>query len=92
MVGPVEVIEKEMERPYYTGKGSAVTAQMAAALAIGSIVFDDDNYLANAKSLFKIADTERVMLHILKQLDSMIHGVDFGMNLLGCNVAISCNR
>lgn len=57
--GPVEVIEKEMERPYFTGKGSAVTAQMAAALAIGSIVFDDDNYLSNAISLFELADTER---------------------------------
>ncbi|MDQ2084819.1 glycoside hydrolase family 9 protein [Herbivorax sp. ANBcel31] len=57
--GPVEVIEQEMERPYFTGKGSAVTAQMAAALAIGSIIFDDDDYLTNAKSLFDIADTER---------------------------------
>ncbi|AUG56471.1 glycoside hydrolase family 9 protein [Acetivibrio saccincola] len=57
--GPVEVIEKEMERPYFTGRGSAVTAQMAAALAIGSIIFDDDVYLDNAKSLFKLADTER---------------------------------
>ena len=48
-----------MERPYFTGRGSAVTAQMAAALAIGSIIFDDDVYLDNAKSLFKLADTER---------------------------------
>ncbi|TYQ16523.1 UNVERIFIED_CONTAM: Highly conserved protein containing a thioredoxin domain [Acetivibrio alkalicellulosi] len=57
--GPVEVIEKKMKRQYFTGRGSAVTAQMAAALAIGSIIFEDDIYLSNAKSLFNLADTER---------------------------------
>jgi len=54
--GPAEVIELEMERPYYTCKASCVTGQMAAALAIGSIVLKDSSYLAHAKSLFSLAD------------------------------------
>ncbi|NMB34614.1 MAG: endoglucanase [Clostridium sp.] len=57
--GSAEVIEKEMERPYYTGKGSCVTGQMAAALAVGSIVLEDNTYLKHAKSLFELADTTR---------------------------------
>ncbi|HOQ00825.1 MAG TPA: glycoside hydrolase family 9 protein [Acetivibrio clariflavus] len=57
--GPVEVIEKEMERPYFTGKPTCVTAQMAAALAIGSIVLKDQNYLKHAKSLFELSDKTR---------------------------------
>lgn len=57
--GSAEVVEKEMERPYYTGKGSCVTGQMAAALAVGSIVLDNDTYLQHAKSLFNLADTTR---------------------------------
>ena len=81
--GPVEVIEKEMERPYYTGNGSAVTAQMADALAIGSIVLMMIIILLMLKAYLKLQIQKVVMLHILKQLDSMIHGVDFGMNLLG---------
>lgn len=57
--GPVEVIEKRMKRPSYVGKGSAVVGEMAAALAIGSIVLNDSNYLTHAKSLFNLADTTR---------------------------------
>lgn len=57
--GPVEVIEKEMKRPYYTGKPTCVTAQMAAALAIGSIVLRNDTYLKHAKSLFELSDKTR---------------------------------
>lgn len=57
--GPVEVIEKKMERPAFTCNASCVTGGMAAALAIGSIVLNDDTYLAHAKSLFNLADTVR---------------------------------
>ncbi len=55
--GPVEVIELEMDRPYYTTKASCITGGMAAALAIGSIVLKDENYLKHAKSLFNLADS-----------------------------------
>ncbi|MCL6590510.1 MAG: glycoside hydrolase family 9 protein [Firmicutes bacterium] len=55
--GPVEVIEKKMTRPSYTCKGSAVTGQTAAALAIGSIVLNNSTYLTHAKSLFSVADS-----------------------------------
>ncbi len=54
--GPAEVIELEMKRPYYTCKASCVTAGMAAALAVGSIVLEDSKYLTHAKSLFALAD------------------------------------
>lgn len=57
--GPVEVIEKKMERPTFTGKPTCVTAQMAAALAIGSIVLKDNTYLKHAKSLFELSDKTR---------------------------------
>jgi len=57
--GPVECVEKEMKRPSYTGKPTCVTAQMAAALAIGSIVLDDSTYLQHAKSLFSLSDATR---------------------------------
>jgi hypothetical protein len=48
-----------MERPSYTGKPTCVTAQMAAALAIGSIVLKNDTYLKHAKSLFSLSDATR---------------------------------
>ncbi|MFZ5986220.1 MAG: glycoside hydrolase family 9 protein [Bacillota bacterium] len=57
--GPVEVIELRMERPYYTANASCVAGQMAAALAIGSIVLKDSTYLQHAKSLFALADSVR---------------------------------
>lgn len=57
--GPVEVVEKRMSRPSYTGTGSCVVGQMAAALAIGSIVLKDNTYLTHAKSLFNLADSTR---------------------------------
>ncbi|WP_010681321.1 glycoside hydrolase family 9 protein [Acetivibrio cellulolyticus] len=57
--GPVEVIEKKMTRPSYTGTGSCVVGEMAAALAIGSIVLNDSTYLTHAKSLFSLADSTR---------------------------------
>lgn len=57
--GPVEVIEKEMVRPTHTGKPTCVTAQMAAALAIGSIVLNDNTYLQHAESLFELSDATR---------------------------------
>ena len=57
--GPVEVIEKEMKRPAYTCNASCVTGEMAAALAIGSIVLNNDTYLKHAKSLFNLADSVR---------------------------------
>ena len=57
--GSAEVIEKEMERPYFTCSASCVTGQMAAALAVGSIVLNNNTYLQHAKSLFKLADTKR---------------------------------
>lgn len=57
--GPVECVDKEMERPSYTGKPTCVTAQMAAALAIGSIVLKNDTYLKHAKSLFSLSDATR---------------------------------
>lgn len=58
--GPVEVIENEMTRPSYsTSSASCVAGQMAAALAIGSIVLDNSTYLQHAKSLFNLADSAR---------------------------------
>lgn len=58
--GPVEVIEKEMVRPYYeTDEASTVIAESAAALAVGSIVLDDADYLAHAESLFALADAKQ---------------------------------
>lgn len=57
--GPVECIEKEMKRPYYTGKPTCVTAQMAAALAIGAKVLNNSTYLQHAKSLYELSDKTR---------------------------------
>ncbi|NLM57996.1 MAG: endoglucanase [Clostridium sp.] len=57
--GSAEVIEKEMERPYFTCSASCVTGQMAAALAVGSIVLKNSTYLQYAKKYFNIADTKR---------------------------------
>lgn len=57
--GSAEVIEKEMTRPYFVGKGSAVVGQMAAALAVGSIVLKNDTYLRYAKKYFELADATR---------------------------------
>ncbi len=57
--GPAEIIEYEMDRPSYTCNASCVTGQMSAALAIGSIVLDNDTYLTHAKSLFNLADSVR---------------------------------
>jgi endoglucanase len=54
--GPVEVIEKEMTRPYYTTSASCVTAGTAAALAIGAKLYNDSTYLRHAKSLFALAE------------------------------------
>ena len=62
--GCAELVELEMERPYYTCKASCVTAEMAAALAAGAAALGKDNpkyetYLEHAENLFKIADTTR---------------------------------
>ncbi|WP_010681320.1 glycoside hydrolase family 9 protein [Acetivibrio cellulolyticus] len=57
--GPVEVIEKKMARPSYTCNASCITGQMAAALAVGSIVLNDSTYLTHAKSLFSLGDSVR---------------------------------
>jgi len=62
--GSAELIELEMERPYYTCKASCVTGEMAAALASGALALgeDDENYdyyIEHAKNLFEIADTTR---------------------------------
>jgi len=48
-----------MTRPYFVGKGSAVVGQMAAALAVGSIVLKNDTYLRYAKKYFELADATR---------------------------------
>lgn len=57
--GPVECVEKEMVRPTYTGKPTCVTAQMAAALAIGAKVLNNNTYLQHAKSLYELSDKTR---------------------------------
>lgn len=57
--GPAELVEEVMTRPTYTCNASCVTGQTAAALAIGSIVFNNATYLTHAKQLFDIADTVR---------------------------------
>ena len=68
--GPVELLEYAMtegsyyKRPYYTGTGSAVCGEMAAALAAGAVALKGktdktDNYIKHAENLFKIADTAK---------------------------------
>lgn len=68
--GPVELLEYGMQegsyykRPYYTGTGSAVCGEMAAALAAGAVALKGktdktDNYLKHAENIFKIADTAK---------------------------------
>lgn len=62
--GAAEMIEYEMERPYYTCDASCVVGEMAAALAAGSAALEGrsektDTYLKHAKSLFELADTVR---------------------------------
>lgn len=68
--GPVELLEYGMaegsyyKRPYYTGTGSAVCGEMAAALAAGAAALKGksdkcENYLKHAENIFKIADTAR---------------------------------
>lgn len=65
--GPVELLEYAMtegsyyERPYYTGTGSAVCGEMAAALAAGAAALKGktdktENYIKHAENMFKIAD------------------------------------
>lgn len=62
-----ELMTGETERPYYTTKNSCVTGQMAAALAVGYLVFKDSDpakaksYLEHAENCFKIADTNRAV-------------------------------
>jgi hypothetical protein len=56
--GPAEVRElKNGIRPIYECKASCVTAQTAAALAIGYCIFKDNSYLNHAIGLFILADT-----------------------------------
>ncbi len=58
--GPVECLEKIFpKRPSYSCNASCVTAQTAAALAIGYLVLGDAGYLTHAKSLFNLADSVR---------------------------------
>jgi endoglucanase len=58
--GPVEVTEKKKGvYPAYTCKASCVTAETAAALALGYLVLGDSSYLTHAKSLFSLADSTR---------------------------------
>lgn len=62
--GSAELIELEMERPYFTCKASCVTGSMAAALAAGALALGEgdenhDYYIEHAKNLFEIADTYR---------------------------------
>ena len=68
--GPAELLEYAMvegsyyKRPYYTGTGSAVCGEMAAALAAGAVALKDktdktDNYIEHAENIFKIADTSK---------------------------------
>jgi|GEM_PF-95848 len=62
--GPVEVIHKEANagnRPTYSASSglSAVMAQTAAALALGSKLLGNQAYLNKAKSLFAKADADR---------------------------------
>ncbi len=70
--GSAEVYENKFfsktdftERPYFTTKASSMTGQMAAALAVGYLVFKDedsakaDYYLEHAINCFEIGDTSR---------------------------------
>lgn len=71
--GPVELYKYGMDeananykRPYYTGTGSAVCGEMAAALAAGYCALQEHvdkatlaDYLEHAENIFKIADTAR---------------------------------
>ena len=68
--GPVELYEYALKegsyykRPYYTGTGSAVCGEMAAALAAGAAALKGKTdktagYIKHAESLFKIADTAK---------------------------------
>jgi endoglucanase len=62
--GPVECIEKETmagNRPVATATSNAgcVMGQTAAALAIGSILFNNSTYLSKAKQLYAKADADR---------------------------------
>ncbi len=68
--GPVELLEYAMtegsyyKRPYYTGTGSAVCGEMAAALAAGAVALKGktdktENYIKHAENIFKIADTAK---------------------------------
>ena len=58
--GPVEVTEKKKGvYPAFYCKASCVTAETAAALALGYLVLGDTTYLTHAKSLFNLADTTR---------------------------------
>ena len=58
--GPIEVTEKKKGvYPAFYCKASCVTAETAAALALGYLVLGDTTYLTHAKSLFNLADTTR---------------------------------
>jgi hypothetical protein len=58
--GPVEVTEKKKGvYPAFYCKASCVTAETAAALALGYLVLGDSSYLTHAKSLFSLADATR---------------------------------
>jgi endoglucanase len=58
--GPIEVSEKKKGvYPAFYCKASCVTAETAAALALGYLVLGDTTYLTHAKSLFNLADTTR---------------------------------
>jgi endoglucanase len=58
--GPIEVTEKKKGvYPAYYCKASCVTAETAAALALGYLVLGDSSYLTHAKSLFNLADATR---------------------------------
>lgn len=62
-----ELMKGETQRPYFTTKNSCVTGQMAAALAVGYLVFKDsdpakaESYLKHAENCFEIADKNRAV-------------------------------
>jgi len=83
MVGSAEVIEKEMTRPYFVGKGSAVVGQMAAALAVGSIVLKMIHTSDMRRSISNLQMQQEVTALILLQMVSTVPTADSGMSCCG---------
>jgi len=90
--GVLRKLLKKNDKTLLCRKGSAVVGQMAAALAVGSIVLKNDTYLRYAKKYFELADATRSDSTYTAANGFYSSTADSGMSCCGFHLALSCNR